>query len=84
MILLTTTITMAIITKKFLSKNAAEQLSAFQTLLLHIEQQPGVHREAHLQQKKDKTKIPKLFSRIIAMKKVVPYFVPKIGHFLQK
>ena len=71
---ITITITIIIITKKFLSKNAAELLSAFQTLLLHLEQQPGVDREAHLQQIKN---ITKLFSSLIGMKKVVPFLVPQ-------
>ena len=71
---ITITVPIAIITMKFLCKNATEQLSAFLALLLHLEEQPGVHREAHLQQIKN---ITKLFSSLIGMKKVVPFLVPQ-------
>ena len=53
-----------VMTKKFLCKNAAEQLSVFLPLLLHLQQQPGVDREAHLQQTKKIRKITKLFSSL--------------------
>ena len=71
---ITITVPIAIITMKFLCKNATEQLSAFFALLLHLEEQPGVDREAHLQQIKN---ITKLFSSLIGMKKVVPFLVPQ-------
>ena len=55
---ITITVPIAIITMKFLCKNATEQLSAFLALLLHLEKQPGVHREAHLQKKRKNIQQP--------------------------